>query len=221
MNQSGAASSEFDSRWPAVVAILIVLVLMAMLPGRIRAFPPWFPYVVGAAVLVPMVAVGLSRGAVRWRRIERAIIFLFVAVATCANLGCLGYLVNEMLRRSAAVRGVQLLASSIVVWITNIVLFSLLYWVLDRGGPEARANNADTKPEWLFPQDGAPEAAPHDWRPTFVDYLYLGFSTATAFSATDALPLTSRAKLFMMLESFISLGTMVVVVSRAIGIIGS
>ena len=80
---------------------------------------------------------------------------------------------------------------------------------------------AVTKPDWLFPQTGAPEDAPPDWRPTVVDYLFLGFSTATAFSPTDALPLTSRAKMLMMLESTISLATIVIVASRAINILGN
>ena len=106
------------------------------------------------------------------------------------------------------------------MWVTNVLVFSLLYWQIDRGGPEARANDAGTRPDWLFPQAGAPEDAPPDWRPTFVDYLFLGFSTATAFSPTDALPLTSRAKMLMMLESTISLATIVVVASRAINILG-
>jgi len=100
-------------------------------------------------------------------------------------------------------------------------MFSLLYWQIDCGGPEARANNAGTKPDWLFPQEGAPEDAPPDWRPTLVDYLFLGFSTATGFSTTDVIPVTSRAKMLMMLESTISLVTIVVVASRAINILGS
>jgi uncharacterized membrane protein len=101
------------------------------------------------------------------------------------------------------------------------LLFSLLYWRMDRGGPEARANDAGTRPDWLFPQSGAPDDAPPGWRPTFVDYLFLAYSTATAFSPTDALPLTSRAKMLMMLESSISLSTLVVVASRAINILGA
>jgi uncharacterized membrane protein len=126
-----------------------------------------------------------------------------------------------MVRRSAEIGGLQLLTSSIAVWVTNVLMFSLLYWQIDRGGPESRANNADTKPDWLFPQVGAPDDVPPGWRPTFVDYLFLGYSTATAFSTTDVMPLTSRAKMLMMLESTISLATIVVVAARAINILGS
>jgi hypothetical protein len=75
------------------------------------------------------------------------------------------------------------------------------------------------KPDWLFPQATAPEDVPPDWRPLFVDYLFLGYNTATAFSPTDAMPLTRRAKMLMMLESTISLLTLVVIVSHAINVL--
>ena len=79
----------------------------------------------------------------------------------------------------------------------------------------------NARPDWLFPQAGIPEDVPPDWRPLFFDYLFLGYNTATAFSPTDVLPLTHRAKLLMMLESTISLLTLVIVVSRAINVLPS
>jgi hypothetical protein len=210
-----------EPRWPVGLAILAVILLLALLPERVRLFPAWFPYVLGMALIVPMAAVGLSADKARWLRVERAIMLLFVVVTGVGTLANLANLIGTMVRRSAEIGGLQLLTSSVAVWVTNVLTFSLLYWQIDRDGPEARANNADTKPDWLFPQTGVPEDAPPDWRPTFVDYLFLGFSTATAFSPTDVLPLTSRAKMLMMLESTISLATIVVVASRAINILGS
>jgi len=216
-----AQTLRIEPRWPVALAILAVILLLALLPERVRLFPAWFPYVLGIALIVPMAAVGLSAEKARWLRVERTIILLFVAFAGVGTLANLANLIGAMVRRSAEIGGLQLLTSSIAVWVTNVLMFSLLYWQIDRGGPEARVNNASTKPDWLFPQAGAPEDVPPDWRPTFVDYLFLGFSTATAFSPTDALPLTSRAKLLMMLESTISLVTIVVVAARAINILGS
>jgi hypothetical protein len=221
MKEPAIPSSRTEPRWPAVLVIVTVLVLLAVLPGRIRLFPASFPYVLGIAVLIPMAAVALTSGNARMRRIERATLRSFFAVALAANLGLLAYLVDVMLGRSVVVGGKQLLASSVAVWIINVLVFSLLYWELDRGGPDARVNNIGTKPDWLFPQDGAPEAVPPGWQPAFVDYLFLGFSTATAFSTTDAVPLTVRSKLLMMLESTTSLVTLVVVAARAINIIGN
>jgi len=212
-----------ERRWPVALVLLAVILLVVSMPERVTLFPKWLPYIVGIALMVPMAAVGLTAGKARWRwlRVEHTIMLLFVVVSGFGTLANLAHLISAMVRRSAEIGGPQLLASSIGVWVTNVLTFSLLYWQIDRGGPEARANNASTKPDWLFPQTGAPEDAPPDWRPGLVDYLFLGFSTATAFSPTDALPLTSRAKMLMMLESTISLVTIVVVASRAINILGS
>ena len=210
-----------EPRWPVVLAILAAILMVVLLPERVVLFPVWFPYVIGIALILPMVAVGLSAEKARWLRVERTIMLLFIVAMGVGTFANLASLIGAMVRRSGEVGGLQLFASSIVVWVSNVLIFSLLYWRIDRGGPEARANNAGTRPDWLFPQAGAPEDAPPDWRPTFVDYLFLGFSTATAFSPTDALPMTSRAKMLMMLESTMSLGTIVVVASRAINILGS
>ncbi len=214
-------SIRIEPRWPVVLAILAAILMVVLLPERVVLFPAWFPYVIGIALILPMAAVRLSAEKARWLRVERTIMLLFIVAMGVGTLANLASLIGAMVRRSGEVGGLQLLSSSIVVWVSNVLIFSLLYWRIDRGGPEARANNAGTRPDWLFPQAGAPEDAPPDWRPTFVDYLFLGFSTATAFSPTDALPLTSRAKMLMMLESTMSLGTIVVVASRAINILGS
>jgi hypothetical protein len=220
--KESARASRFEPRWPVVLAILVVIGLLAVLPGRITLFPSWATYVIGIAVLAPIVAVGLTAARARWLRVERTVTLLFFVVVAVVTLANLGNLIGAMVRRPADISGLQLFASSIAVWVTNVLMFSLLYWQMDRGGPEARANNERTRPDWLFPQQGAPaEDVPPGWRPVFIDYLFLGYSTATAFSTTDVMPLTSRAKLLMMLESTISLATIVVVAARAINILGS
>jgi hypothetical protein len=220
MNEPSHAT-RIEPRWPVVVAILALLFLLAALPGRIRLFPVWFPYAVGVVALAPIAAVSLASARARWLRVERTVVMLFSAAMVGATVANLANLVGAMVHRSGEVSGLQLLASSIGVWVTNVIAFSLLYWQIDRGGPGAREKKVRTMPDWLFPQEGAPpEDLPPDWRPTFVDYLFLGFNTATAFSPTDALPLTSRAKMLMMLQCTISLTTIVVVASRAINILG-
>jgi uncharacterized membrane protein len=212
----------FEPRWLVALAILAVLVLLALLPERLMLFAGGVLYVVGIAVLAPMAAVGLTAARGRWLRIERTITLLFVVVAEVVTLASLANLIGAMVHRSVEINGLQLLESCIAVWLTNVLMFALLYWQIDRGGPEARVNNAGTKPDWLFPQEGAPgEDVPLGWRPMFVDYLFLGYSTATAFSTTDVMSLTPRAKMLMMLGSTISLVTIVVVAARAINILGS
>ena len=211
----------FEPRWPVVLTIVAVIFLLAVLPAHIRLLPTWVPYAIGVAVLMPVTAVGVTAANTRWLRIERAVTLLFFVVAGISTVATLGNLIIAMVTRSE-IDGLQLLVSSIAVWVTNVLMFSMLYWQIDRGGPEARVSGANTRPDWLFPQDGALAGyVPDSWQPIFIDYLYLGYSTATAFSTTDAMPLTPRAKLLMMLEITISLITIVVVASRAINILGS
>ena len=219
MNEERHAT-RFEPRWPVALAVLAVTALHVATPGRIRLLPIWVAFVTGFAVLVPMVAVGLTAANARWLRVERAVTLLFFVVVGVSNIASLINLIIVMLYRSAGISGQQLLASSTAVWVTNVLLFSMLYWQCDRGGPDGRVDEAAGRPDWLFPQESAPaETVPTGWRPTFIDYLYLGFSTATAFSTTDVIPLTGRAKALMMLESALSLTSTVVVASRAINIL--
>jgi hypothetical protein len=217
-----AQVTHIEPRWPVVIVTVAVLALMTALPGRVRVFPGWVPFLLTSALIVPMVALTLTSAKARWLRIESIVISLFLAIVGVALATSLGYLLSTMLRHSVGVTGVQLLTSSIAAWAANVLIFSLAYWRLDRGGPEARANSSSARPDWLFPQQSAPtEFVPPDWHPVFVDYLFLAFDTAAAFSPTNDLPLTSRAKLLMMLESTISLVTIIAVAARAINMLGS
>jgi hypothetical protein len=210
-----------EPRWPIIVAVVVVVLLLAVLPSRVRVFPAWVPWLTAIVLIVPMAALALNTATGALLRIERIVTAVFLMIAGFGIIAALKTLISAMVRRSSEVTGLHLLTSSIAVWATTVLLFSVAYWRIDRGGPEARANHANRKPDWLFPQDNAGEDVPPDWRPTFVDYLFLAFCTATAFSPTDAQPLTARGKLLMMLESTISLVTIVVVASRAINILGS
>lgn len=215
-------SRRFEPRWPAAVAIIAFVALLALLSGRLRVLPSWLPYVMVAVALVPMLAVELTRGGALWLRIERVTTMIFVVVAGLATLAGLSNILHSIVGSSSQMSGEELLTSSIAAWITNVIVFSLLYWWLDRGSPEARIRDEGVMPDWVFPQEGAvPGSVPASWRPTYIDYLFLSFSTGTAFSTTDTVPVTSRAKMFMMLESAISLVTITAVASRAINILGS
>ena len=217
-----AQERHYELRWPVALAILVVIGLLAVLPGQIRLFPIWVVYIGGGTVLVSIAAVGLTAGKKPWLRVEHTVMLIFVVVTEGSTLANLVKVIQMMVDRSAQLSGTQLLSSSIAIWVVNLVTFSLLYWQVDRGGPEARVNHTSPRPDWLFPQEGAPsgDVSP-GWHPKFVDYLYLGYSTATAFSTTEVMPLTPRAKMLMMLESAISLTTIVVTASRAINILGS
>ena len=149
-------SYRFEPRWPVILAIFAVISLLAFLPGRIRLFPTWAPYVIGLIVLLPIIAVWLTKANPRWLRIERVVTLFFVAFIVSSTLANLANLIQKMIGHSTEVGGLQLFASSIAVWVNNVLAFSLLYWQIDRNGPEARANYTGTRPDWLFPQEGAP-----------------------------------------------------------------
>jgi len=219
---SGPAQKICDeSRWPPALTMVFVLCLMAVLPGHVTALPVWISYVAAAAVLVPMAAVGLTGGNTLWLGIERTMIIMLAGAYVANTIAELADMIGVITLHPKGNNAFSLLSSSVAIWVANVLTFSLLYWQIDRGGPYARASKSSAKPDWVFPQPATPEDLPPDWRPLFLDYLYLGYNTATAFSPTDALPLTRRAKMLMMVESTISLLTMVIILSRAINIIPS
>jgi hypothetical protein len=210
-----------ESRWLVTLAVIAVFVLLLLLPARVRVFPIWVGCALVSALIAPMVALSLATDKRRWLHIESAATLVFIVITGFALLYNLQFLLSQMVRGEVKLTGFTLLTSSIAVWATNVLIFSLVYWRIDRGGPEARANQATPKPDWLFPQQTVPELAPNGWCPSFIDYFFLAFCTGTAFSPTDALPLTSRAKALMMLESVLSLVTIITVLARAINILGT
>ena len=112
-----------------------------------------------------------------------------------------------------------LLASGASIWATNVVAFGLWYWEFDRGGPVKRAEGLRQHPDLMFPQMVSPELAPPDWQPYFIDYLYLSFTNATAFSPTDVMPLARWAKLTMAVQSAVALAVGALVIARAVNIL--
>jgi len=215
-------STAIEPRTPVLLAIVAVILLLAVLPSRVRVFPTWVPWLLLAALMVSMIPLTLKRTiGPSLLHIERVVTAIFLVIAGSAIIVELDLLLTAMVRHSSGITGAQLITSSTAVWATNVLVFSVTYWRIDRGGPEDRANNARKRPDWTFPQENAGESVAAAWRPTFVDYLFLAYCTATAFSPTDAQPVTSRAKVLMMVESTISLVTTAAVASRAINILGS
>ena len=210
-----------EPRWPVALAIVSVFVLLDILPERIRILPAWVLWAACAVVLTPLALVEFRPSNV-WQRVETWVVVSFAALAGLANLVFLAELLKDIIGRRGPVSGLALLSSSVALWCVNVLMFSLLYWQMDRGGPGQRSNALDTRRDWSFPQDTAPEGeVKPGWTPTYPDYLFLSFSTATAFSTTEVAPFTTRAKMLMMAEAAISLMTLALVAARAINILGS
>ena len=142
----------------------------------------------------------------------------FIVVLVVAALWATAFLVKDMIEGTGVTpSATELLASGAVVWLGNNVAFALLYWLMDSGGPGARARRPDRESvDFAFTQQMSPELVPDGWRPVFLDYLHLGFTNATAFSPTDVMPLTLRAKYTMLVQSTVALALFGLVVARAI-----
>ena len=152
----------------------------------------------------------------RWTQIAA---ILAVAIASLANAASLGLLIHHLLYFGKDVTGEELLFSSISIWVTNVIVFGLWYWELDRGGPDDRLREDHNPPDFLFPQMVTPDCAVPGWSPKFVDYFYVAFTNATAFSPTDTMPLSVSAKMLMALQATVSLLTITLVAARAVNII--
>jgi hypothetical protein len=221
MSEAGAVCPHIEPRWPVLLTIIAEVFLLSALPGRVNTLPVWGMPALLVVTILPMVALAVSAEKFRWLHIEKIVLLLFLLFSAGVLLDSLGFLLSAMLRPKTGISGIQLLESSIAVWTGNVLICSLVYWRVDRGGPEGRCNGLRTKPDWLFPQESAVEDVPPNWRPMYVDYLFLAFCTSTAFSPTDVLPLTSRAKMLMMAESTISLVTIIAIAARAINILNT
>lgn len=211
-----------EARWPVALAIAVVCLLLAVLPERVRIFPEWVLWASAGMVLLPLLLVTLSASKAFWQRVETVATLTFVAFAGMAVILFLAKLLHDIIGGSTQVSGLALLSSSVALWCVNVLMYSLLYWQMDRGGPSRRTDADGTLRDWSFPQDGAPEGqVRRGWKPSYPDYLFLSFSTATAFSTTEVAPFTTRAKLLMMAEAATSLITLALVAARAINILGS
>ncbi len=210
--------SSFEVRWPAALAIVVAIALQVVLPPRViqGLGPRWLIPVLEAALLVALLIasprqISPEESALRWLSLA------LIAVVTVANLVALGELIKALLGHTNAA-GRSLVYASVPIWITNVIVFGLWYWELDRGGVAARLQPTHRRPDFLFPQMSTPGSSP-GWTPAFLDYLYTSFTNATAFSPTDTMPLTPWAKLLMMVQSLASLLTVALVISRAVNIL--
>jgi uncharacterized membrane protein len=189
-----------------------------VLPGKFTLGPPWLVPLLEIAILVPLYISSPNRRADE-SRLQSTVANVLIGIANIANVASLGLLVHLILFDPKSTTGTQLFYSSVAIWLTNILVFALWYWELDRGGPDARLRHDHPAPDFLFPQMITPECAHPTWSPKFIDYLYLAFTDATAFSPADVMPLSGWAKMMMLAESLVSLATITIVASRAVGII--
>jgi len=206
--------------WP-LVAIIAVILPQLVIPDRDRVGPPLLVPIIESIAFLVMLAIAAMPGPVPRR--ARPFVLVLFAILVLANTIAAARLVVLVLSNGtvdgADLTASRLLVAGVLVLGTNVITFALLYWQLDGGGPAGRTAEPAPYPDFQFPQTGTSGLAAPGWRPQFWDHLYLAFTNVVAFSPTDTLPLTRKAKGLMALQSMISVCVLVVVLSRVINIL--
>jgi uncharacterized membrane protein len=211
--------TEGEARWAVGAAIAVSIALQLTLPERLTPGPTWLLPTFEGLLLIVVLVSGPRRLNHHTKGLRSTAIAL-TAVLSFANAWAAFRMIRGLVTGIEKANAQRLLLTGAVLWITNVIAFGIWYWQLDRGGPVARSLNERDYPAFLFPQMSSPELAPPDWEPFFVDYLYLSFTNATAFSPTDTVPLNRWAKALMLTQSAVSLVTVALVIARAVNILG-
>ncbi len=211
-----------EPRWPIAVVVGSYLALMIVLriysPDRPAFGTRWLVPGILGGLLVALILADPAKieGRARWlRRVASVLILSLAAVGLVATAILIGDLIDGA---EVAEKASTLLVSGALIWLGNCLIFSLLYWHFDTGGPLARYRGNHAYRDFAFTQHMSPELAPEGWRPQYVDYLILGLTTSTAFSPTDVMPIAIWAKLTMALQSLISLAVVGLVIARAVNV---
>jgi len=209
-----------EPRWPASIAVVIAILFSALLPDKLTLGPPYALPVFEGLLLAVLTIVAPQRrpDEPTW---HRTLAIGMIALVNAANLASLGFLI-DLLFTTHFSSGTRLMLSAALIWVTNVIVFSLWYWELDGGGPHRRMvtrAEGGRASDFLFPQMTTGDPADAAWRPEFVDYVFVSFTTATAFSPTDTMPLSRWAKSLMMVEALASLTTIGLLAARAVNLI--
>jgi uncharacterized membrane protein len=206
-----------DPVWHVQIAMLVAIALQLALPDIFsvgRFILPVIEFVL--LIVLPITTPKKKTFKSPARRLN---VLLLIMLTSAANAYSLGVIINKLLTDSSIADGQSLILAAINIFMTNIIIFGLWYWEMDGGGPGERQAIAKYEQDFLFPQHKSEGYRHPDWKPTFVDYLYTSATNAMNFAPADGTPLTRRAKLLMLTQSSISLVTVGLVISRAIGIL--
>ena len=228
MDPPSESAARYETRREAASAmiiaagVLLALALVSWNEGWELVELRWWTWLV-LAVPGLLLCADLWLGA---RRVgfagTRTASLVLLAVIVLGNVLGLALLVTALVSTSSdALGGGQLLFTAAAIWTANVIVFGMCYWDVDDGGPFERARRKRTTPDFQFPQDENPGLAPESWRPRVWDYLFVSLTSATAFSPTDSMPLTLKAKLLVGVESVVSLVLVVLVTARAVNVLGS
>ena len=209
-----------DPVWHVQIAMLAAISLQLALPDR---------FSVGARYILPLIEIlllGLLGVTTPKKRVFKSLarrvnVFLLIIAASTANAYSLVTVASQLLQGAhASTNGRQLILTALNIYLTNIIIFALWYWEMDGGGPGQRQEVPKYEQDFLFPQHQNETYKHPEWKPTFIDYLYVSSTNAMAFSPTDTMPMSRRAKMLMLSQAAISLVAIALVAARAVNILG-
>jgi hypothetical protein len=207
-----------ENRLPVAASIVVAIALQILLSQRFGLHPRWLLPLLEIAMLGILTAINPVRLS-RRTRIGRYLTMALAGAITLDTVVSAVALDHSILVGEAGNNAIGLLGAGAGIYLTNIIVFGIWYWELDRGGPFERAAGTDPHPDFMFPQMASPELSPNHWEPRFLDYLYTSFTNVTAFSPTDTMPLSRWAKSLMATQSAIALSTTALVLARAVNIL--
>ena len=218
IHQASGSHHLHERRFPVVVAVLGNLALALLIPERVQLLPSWVVPTLGILLLIPLIAFNPRRFTretawSRWLSISLAILL------TAANQVTIVLTIAELL--SGQAKGSTVLLTALQVWVSSVIAFGLVYWELDRGGPVARRQEQiweTAEADFRFPQN-SDAGRSESWRPVYLDYLYVSLTNMMAFSPTDTMPMTVRAKMMMGYQSLAGFILLALVISRAVNIL--
>jgi len=205
-----------ESRWPMAIAVVVLMVAALIAPSRLSIMPGWLLALAEGLLLVALI-LGDPGRIDRTGPWQRRTSIALVVVILVSTLSSTALLVFDLVTGSPLTsQADQVLLAGAKVWLGNNVAFAFLYWQFDGGGPAVRAHGMPRYPDLAFPQQLNPELAPPGWRPEFLDYLYVGFTTANAFSPTDTMPMAHWTKVAMGSQALISFVVVGLILARAV-----
>jgi uncharacterized membrane protein len=207
-----------DPVWHVQLAVVVAALLQIVIPDKYSAGPH---YIIPAVELVLAAILGFTTPKEPiFRSLARRVnVFLLIGATTLANAYSLISVANALLKGGRISDGRSLILTALIIYLTNIIIFALWYWEMDGGGPGARQQVKKHEQDFMFPQHQNEDFKHPDWMPTFVDYLYVSSTNAMAFSPTDTLPMSRRAKMLMLLQATVSIVVVALVAARAVNIL--
>src|SRR5262245_32128013 len=208
-----------ESRLPVLAALIVAIILQLVISRNYTLVPRWPLVLLEVLLLVVLVVLNPLR-LTRSTLLGKYVTWVLLGAITVDNTLSAAVLDARIISGEVSNDAALLLGSGSAIFITNVIAFGIWYWELDRGGPFARREGRRPYPDFMFPQLDNPKVAKPDWRPTFVDYLYVSITNVMAFSPTDTMPLARWAKMMMTVQAMVALTTAGLVIARAVNVLG-